>query len=79
MSQKKKEYSPFKKHFWIPFGLSLLIIAIGIFMTLTDQTDLAYYKGRLSGRQNYVLTGPVVIVFGTLLSIVFLYIKRYLK
>ncbi len=79
MSRERQKYKPFKAHFMIPFILSLTIIIAGIIMTLTDQTDLGYFKGRGSIRQDFVVTGPSVIIFGALLATILLYLKRFLK
>jgi uncharacterized membrane protein len=79
MTKKRREYIPFKAHFRIPFILSLLIVIAGIIMTLTNQTDLGYFKGRGSGREDFILTGPATIFFGLILATTLLYIKKYLK
>ena len=79
MPKKKKEYIPFKKHFWIPFILALTIILIGIIMTLTNQNDLGYFKGRGASRQEFILTGPSAIFFGVILATLILYLKKFLK
>lgn len=74
----KKEYRPFKKHFWIPFSLVLLILVAGIIMTLTNQVDIGKARGR-SSSNDFVLTGPGVIILGSVLSIFMLYFKKYIK
>lgn len=76
---KKRDYRPFRKHFFIPFSLSIVIIIIGVLMTLTNKTDLGYFEGRLSNRQDFVLTGPSVIGLGVLVALALLYYKKYLK
>lgn len=75
----KKEYKPFKKHFWIPFSLVLLILVTGIIMTATNQTDLAKFGGRGSHTHNFTLTGPGVIFLGILLTVFMLYYKKHIK
>lgn len=76
---KKKEYTPFKKHFWIPFILALTIILLGVIMTLTNQSDLAYFKGRGANRQNFVMTGPSVIIFGAIIATLLFYLRKFFK
>lgn len=78
MLDPNENYKPFKKHFWVPFSLALVILVAGIIMTLTNQTDLARYSGRGTG-SNYTLTGPGVICLGTLLAGFMLYYKKYIK
>lgn len=80
MSRRKKYiYSPFKKHFWIPFTLSLVIFFSGLVMKLSSTTETGYVKGRLSGRMDFVFTGEGVMVLGAALCLTFVFMKRFLK
>ena len=79
MIRKKKEYTPFKKHFYIPFSLALVIILAGIIMTLTNQSDTGYWAGRGGHRHGFILTGPDTIILGVVVAAILLWSKKYLN
>ncbi len=80
MSRRKKYiYTPFKKHFWIPFGLSLLIIVAGVIMLLTDQQEIGTIHRTRNRSQTIYVTGPSTIALGTGLCIVLLSIRKWFK
>ena len=76
---RRRKIDSYKQSFNIPIVLSLLIVCIGVFMTITNQTDLGYFKGRLSNRQDFVLTGPGTIVLGSIFLILSFLARKFIN
>lgn len=75
---KKQNYTPLKKHFWIPFLLSVFIIVIGIVMAIMNSTDNTAYYGK--SNKHFELTGYGAITLGILLASFFIiYRFKYMK
>ena len=70
------KYKDFKHHFWIPFGLALVIIVAGVIMTLTGQKSTGHIPGKQSGFQDFLLTGPAAIAIGVIVAIWLLFQKK---